>query len=89
MQQLLDPSVKSYNRDLSGGPPAGDMGLIFPGPGRFHVQRSDYAHAPRARALWREATAVRRLCFSTQEQPQLTETRESLHAATKTLHSQN
>ena len=37
----------------------------------------------------REAIAMRSLCTTTREQPPLTSTRESLHAAMKTHHSQN
>ena len=72
---------------------AGYMGSI-PGPGRFHMPQSNWAHAPQllslraatteARApracalLSREATAMRSPSIATREEPLLTTTRESL-----------
>ena len=91
------------NRDFRGGPvvknspaSAGDMGSV-PGLGRSLMPQRNQARVsqllksvcPRTCSATREATTVRSPYTTAREQPQLSKTRESPHAATKTQCGQN
>ena len=69
---------------------AGDTGLIL-GPGRFYVRRGSKLNAPTTKPRHLESVLCNKRSFLNEkpghhkeEQPLLTTTRESLHAATKT-----